>query len=285
MGELAHLSVPDLKEAEGGLRDATVLKALVATWLVDVPARRPRALAAGPARRPRRAARRRGPRDRPGRARSCGTSSPTRLGLADAAAAQRHVRELGRRITHLSRLTWRRVDGVLARPAPAGAARRPELAAGRAGRRRWPAARSCSTRDARPGRRPDAAAARRRRGGRARRRAGPGRPRPGWSRECAAAAAPVAGARRARRWSGCSRPARGCCRCGRPSRRPGALDAVLPGVGADPAAAARLGDPPVHRRPARGRDLHGGGRADPPGRRGPTCCWSRRCCTTSARAG
>ena len=37
IGELAHLSVPDLKEAEGGLRDATVLKALVATWLVDVP--------------------------------------------------------------------------------------------------------------------------------------------------------------------------------------------------------------------------------------------------------
>ena len=37
VGELAHLSVPDLKEAEGGLRDATVLKALVATWLVDVP--------------------------------------------------------------------------------------------------------------------------------------------------------------------------------------------------------------------------------------------------------
>ena len=29
--------MPDLKEAEGGLRDATVLKALVATWLVDVP--------------------------------------------------------------------------------------------------------------------------------------------------------------------------------------------------------------------------------------------------------
>ena len=37
VGELAHLSVPDLKEADGGLRDATVLKALVATWLVDVP--------------------------------------------------------------------------------------------------------------------------------------------------------------------------------------------------------------------------------------------------------
>ncbi len=37
MGELAHRSVPDLKESEGGLRDATVLKALTATWLVDVP--------------------------------------------------------------------------------------------------------------------------------------------------------------------------------------------------------------------------------------------------------
>ena len=37
MGELAHESVPDLKEAEGGVRDATALKALVATWLVDVP--------------------------------------------------------------------------------------------------------------------------------------------------------------------------------------------------------------------------------------------------------
>ena len=36
-GELAHASVPDLKESVGGLRDATMLKALVASWLVDVP--------------------------------------------------------------------------------------------------------------------------------------------------------------------------------------------------------------------------------------------------------
>ena len=48
IGEVAHLSVPDIKEAEGGLRDATVLKALVATWMVDVPARR---AGAGPAAR------------------------------------------------------------------------------------------------------------------------------------------------------------------------------------------------------------------------------------------
>jgi [protein-PII] uridylyltransferase len=37
VGELAHLAEPDLKEAYGGLRDAVVLRALVASWLIDVP--------------------------------------------------------------------------------------------------------------------------------------------------------------------------------------------------------------------------------------------------------
>ncbi len=49
------------------------------------------------------------------------------LELDDEAAAQVHVRELGRRIAHLSRLTWRRVDAVLARPASATGVRRPAL--------------------------------------------------------------------------------------------------------------------------------------------------------------
>jgi [protein-PII] uridylyltransferase len=48
-------------------------------------------------------------------------------GEAGERAAQVHVRELGRRITHLSRLAWRRVDDVLARPQAAGKARRPSL--------------------------------------------------------------------------------------------------------------------------------------------------------------
>ena len=126
VGELAHASVPDLKEAEGGLRDATVLLALVATWLVDVPhvdlERSRRSLldvrdalheVAG------RATDRVAPE-------TWELLAP-RLGLEDEAAAQRHVRELGRRITHLSRLTWRRVDGVLARPASGRGVRRPEL--------------------------------------------------------------------------------------------------------------------------------------------------------------
>ncbi len=126
MGELAHLSVPDLKEAEGGLRDTTVLRGMVATWLVDVPhtdLERARlalldvrdvvqALAG-------RAADRIVPEMWPDLARE--------LGLADERSAQVHVRELGRLITHLSRLAWRRVDAMLVRPASPRAARRPQL--------------------------------------------------------------------------------------------------------------------------------------------------------------
>ncbi len=36
-GELAHLLEPDLKEAYGGLRDSTVLRAIAASWVTDVP--------------------------------------------------------------------------------------------------------------------------------------------------------------------------------------------------------------------------------------------------------
>ncbi|MCL2542638.1 MAG: [protein-PII] uridylyltransferase [Nocardioidaceae bacterium] len=125
VGELADLSVPDLKEAEGGLRDATVLKSLTASWLVDVPAAdlercRGQMLdvrdalheVAG------RGTDRVLPEYWPGLAAA--------LGLDDEAAVQRHVRELGRRITHLSRLAWRRTDDVLQR-GRAGRRRRPEL--------------------------------------------------------------------------------------------------------------------------------------------------------------
>jgi [protein-PII] uridylyltransferase len=125
-GELAHLSVPDLKEAEGGLRDATVLTALVATWLVDVPhvdlersrvglldARDALHEVAG------RATDRVAPEH--------WEALAARLGLDDVSAAQRHVRELGRRITHLSRLTWRRAEAVVARPASRAGVRRPVL--------------------------------------------------------------------------------------------------------------------------------------------------------------
>jgi [protein-PII] uridylyltransferase len=115
VGELAHAAVPDLKESVGGLRDATVLRALVATWLVDVPhaqleAARRQLLdvrdvlheVAG------RATDRVIPELWPELA--------DRLGLPDPGEAQREVRRLGRRVTHLSRLTWHRVGAVLAGP-------------------------------------------------------------------------------------------------------------------------------------------------------------------------
>lgn len=125
VGELAHVSVPDLKEAAGGLRDATVMRALVASWLVDVPhadlERSRRGLldvrdalhtVTG------RSGDRIGPEAWEPLARE--------LGLADAEAAQRHVRMLGRRLAHLSRLTWHRAEAVLATGTRRGD-RRPHL--------------------------------------------------------------------------------------------------------------------------------------------------------------
>ncbi len=129
MGELAHESVPDLKEAEGGIRDATVLKSLVATWLVDVPhveLERSRMALLDVRDLLHDLAGRATDRVAPELWTELGASLAPQLGSADARAAQVHVRELGRRITHLSRLTWRRVDDALARPAHVGV-RRPSL--------------------------------------------------------------------------------------------------------------------------------------------------------------
>jgi [protein-PII] uridylyltransferase len=124
VGELAHASVPDLKEAYGGLRDATVLKALVATWLVDVPhveLERSRRVLLDV--RDELHALTGRPHDR-----IAGELWPDlaqRLGHPDALAAQRAVRLHGRRITHLSRLTWRRVDAALGRTVASSKRQRP----------------------------------------------------------------------------------------------------------------------------------------------------------------
>ncbi len=124
-GELAHASIPDLKESVGGLRDATVLKALVASWLVDVPhgdlergrvalldVRDALHTVAG------RATDRVAPEFWEDIARV--------LELPDGNAAQVHTRRLARRITHLSRLAWRRAEAVQRRSHPGGE-RRPRL--------------------------------------------------------------------------------------------------------------------------------------------------------------
>lgn len=131
-GELAHEAVPDLKESGGGLRDATVLAALVTAWLVDVPhaelercrrdlldVRDALHTVTG------RTSDRIGPDLWPDLAAALGHAGPEET--------QRVVRRTGRRLMHLSRLTWRRVDGMPARgagprtagPRTAGPALRP----------------------------------------------------------------------------------------------------------------------------------------------------------------
>ncbi len=125
-GELAHASVPDVKEAEGGLRDAGVLKAIEASWLVDAstPALEAARLMLLDVRDE--------VQDIAGRpsdriAPEMWGPIAERLDLADAEAAQRHVRSLGRRIGHLSRLAWRRTDAVVARPTGERGRRTPAL--------------------------------------------------------------------------------------------------------------------------------------------------------------
>ncbi len=260
LGELAHASVPDLKESGGGLRDATILNALVATWLVDVPhtdLERSRqtlldvrdALQAVAGR----------PSDRIGP--DMWTDLAAALGHDGAAETQRLVREIGRRITHISRLTWRRVDAVLS-PAPAGARRSPgpvmtpighglavtggEVVVQRRDAVADPmtllrAAAEAAERDLILS--PHTAARLV--------RESPAPPEP-WPEEARRAPRAPAGRR--------ARPARGVG----DARRDRCPPAVVAGVGAREAASARLRGPSVHRRPAPGRDLHRGLAHDPP---------------------
>ncbi|QPP06346.1 [protein-PII] uridylyltransferase [Streptomyces bathyalis] len=111
-GELRFLLEPDLKEAHGGLRDATALRAVAASWLADAP------------------------RGGLGRARealldvrdvlhlSTGRSTDrlalqdqdqvaSALGLADADALLRQVYESARTIAYAADVTWREVSRVL----------------------------------------------------------------------------------------------------------------------------------------------------------------------------
>ena len=126
LGELAHAAVPDIKESVGGLRDATVLNALVATWLVDVPhadLERSRMALLDVRDVLHEVAGRATDRVAP----ELWTDMAPLLGFSDATALQRHTRGLGRRITHISRLTWRRVEAVQRRPARMVGERRPQL--------------------------------------------------------------------------------------------------------------------------------------------------------------
>jgi [protein-PII] uridylyltransferase len=111
-GWLAHAAVPDLKESGGGLRDSVTLRALVATWLIDVPHAESEQLrnelldirdalheVAG------RRVERLDADVIPDVARLL-AMSPVELDL--------RARQVGRRIAHLASMAWRKVDDALA---------------------------------------------------------------------------------------------------------------------------------------------------------------------------
>ncbi|CAM5547967.1 Bifunctional uridylyltransferase/uridylyl-removing enzyme OS=Streptomyces griseomycini OX=66895 GN=glnD PE=3 SV=1 [Streptomyces griseomycini] len=111
-GELQYLLEPDLKEARGGLRDATALRAVAASWLADAPreglaeARRRLLdvrdalhLATGRA------------TDRLALQEQDQVAS--QLGLLDADALLRRVYEAARVIAYAGDVTWREVGRVL----------------------------------------------------------------------------------------------------------------------------------------------------------------------------
>ncbi|MFD5554008.1 [protein-PII] uridylyltransferase [Streptomyces sp. NPDC127068] len=111
-GELAHLLEPDLKEARGGLRDATALAAVAASWLADAPRH---GLAD---------ARRRLLDARDALHLTTGRATDrlalqeqdqvaATLGLLDADALLRQVYEAGRVLAYAGEVTWREVGRVL----------------------------------------------------------------------------------------------------------------------------------------------------------------------------
>ncbi|MEU8431679.1 [protein-PII] uridylyltransferase [Streptomyces sp. NPDC029216] len=111
-GELRFLLEPDLKDARGGLRDATTLRAVAASWLADAPreglaearrrlldARDALHLVTG------RATDRLSLQEQP--------QVAARLGLLDADALLREVYEAARVVAYAGDVTWREVGRVL----------------------------------------------------------------------------------------------------------------------------------------------------------------------------
>ena len=258
LGELAFLLEPDLKEAYGGLREGQVLRAIAAAQLATSPAPR--------SRRPTRflldvrdELRRRTGRPHDVLVRQEQRPVADALGLADEDALLREVSLAGRRLAFVADETWRRVEAALVR-RPRGRYRRV---------RREPLAEGVVrqgdevvlARDAQPGRRPRAAAARR-----GRRGAG-GPAALAVHAQGARGAQPAAARAVAGRGALVVPPAAGQ----RPRRRAGARAAgpggpavpAAPRVGPRALAAAAPPVAPVHRRPAPRRGGRGRRRADP----------------------
>jgi [protein-PII] uridylyltransferase len=111
-GELPYLLEPDLKEAYGGLRDVTILRALAATWLTDLThagIEAPRQLLLDARDALHQVLLDRGAR--PGDRLLMQEQDPVarRLGLEDSLDMMRRISSAGRVITYASDTTWHRV--------------------------------------------------------------------------------------------------------------------------------------------------------------------------------
>jgi [protein-PII] uridylyltransferase len=110
-GWLAHSAVPDLKESGGGLRDGVMMRALVATWLVDVPHAETEGLRSALL----------DVRDALHEVSGRRTEKLDGDHIVDVARflgrapdeLELHTRNIGRRLAHLAALAWRRIDDVL----------------------------------------------------------------------------------------------------------------------------------------------------------------------------
>ncbi|WP_149178914.1 [protein-PII] uridylyltransferase [Streptomyces sp. TRM49041] len=111
-GELPYLLEPDLKEARGGLRDATALRAVAASWLADAP-REGLADAARALLDTRDALHLTTGRATDRLALQEQDQVAKALGLLDADTLLREVYEAARTISYASDVTWREVNRVL----------------------------------------------------------------------------------------------------------------------------------------------------------------------------
>ncbi|MFJ9047073.1 [protein-PII] uridylyltransferase [Streptomyces sp. NPDC102347] len=111
-GELQYLLEPDLKEARGGLRDATALRAVAASWLADAP-REGLAEARGRLLDVRDALHLSTGRATDRLALQEQDQVAAELGLLDADALLRQVYEAARVIAYAGDVTWREVGRVL----------------------------------------------------------------------------------------------------------------------------------------------------------------------------
>jgi [protein-PII] uridylyltransferase len=125
VGDLGHATTPDLKEAHGGLRDAVLLRGLLATWLIDVPAAELARLQ-GRLLEVRDALQSTTGRATDRLVADYAAEVAARTGFPDPESLRVELASVGRGIGHLAAVALRNVDWLLT-PARAGTARRPVL--------------------------------------------------------------------------------------------------------------------------------------------------------------